>query len=146
MILIPLANVLSIETFKIGERLITEGKEPKKFMIISSGSASVISEKLVSRPKNQSAFLKGQKSKKTRNLNFSRPGAQRPLTPRDHARAYLENLEKRQMKEKKMAKPRVVNHRRTFIFDQKPSKDTKKVFYKKHVYPPEIVLSLKMIF
>lgn len=47
--LIPLANLIEIKKYKLGEILLREGEEPNKFFIVSSGRLKLVKEELIVR-------------------------------------------------------------------------------------------------
>lgn len=124
LLLIPLANILQVEIFRIGERLISEGETPTKLIMLASGSAGVISEKEVSRPKIRSIPVKGL-LRKLRNLKFSRVFGNSPTNKSENVGKEPESLEK------EVQKP--WTKQRTFHFDKIETEDPNEVKYKIHV-------------
>lgn len=57
--MIPLANLVEVKKYKLGEILLREGEEPKNFFIVSSGRLKIIKEELIVR----SNFLMGRDKK-----------------------------------------------------------------------------------
>jgi CRP-like cAMP-binding protein len=59
--LIPLANLVEVKKFKLGEIIIREGDDPLRFYIVSAGRLKIIKEELVVR----SNFVMGREQKNT---------------------------------------------------------------------------------
>ena len=65
--LIPLANLVEVKKFKLGEIVLREGQEPNNFFIVSSGRFKIIKEELVVR----SNFAMGRDHQfSTKSLSF----------------------------------------------------------------------------
>ena len=68
--LTPLANLMKVEEFKIGQYIIREGQVPKHFFLIAEGCCKTINEKTMSRPSLGSPNIQGLVPKKRR-LDFA---------------------------------------------------------------------------
>ena len=62
----PLANILTVNEYKMGEYLIKEGEYPDKFMVVATGQCKAVIERLVERNAEPSIMLKGRVNKQRR--------------------------------------------------------------------------------
>lgn len=123
--LIPFANILRVESFKIGERILVQGEHAVRFCIVAKGAASVIYERKVTRTTERSNKIKGF-MKRPKNFVFSKE-KEKEVSPRD-----LELQRVQEIQEKKAEKISIP-WSRTFEHDLGPSDNPFFQSYTKHV-------------
>jgi len=72
--LMPLANLIELKTFKLGEIIIREGDPPQEFCIVTKGRGKIIKEEIIVRDAKVIGVHKSQKKKRLKfgkdNCNF----------------------------------------------------------------------------
>lgn len=63
----PLANLIELKTYKLGEIILREGSDPKHFYLINKGRAKIIKEEIIVRDTH---VLGVHKQLKKRRLKF----------------------------------------------------------------------------